>query len=168
MSIRPPVLASGIVGLVLFALPAPLSAATIMDFPEHPALKSQMPVLSYAFQRSAPPIARQCTGAGGGGSVTVTKPVDAATPLLAEVSQSKAGALVQLDDTKPDGTRIAFRFQDAKINAIAPSGEGEQKTEAISFTYSRVQWLTVGCQPRATARREIPSGPPAPSYGGGY
>jgi hypothetical protein len=160
------VIASSIAGLALFAV-APSFAAIVMDFPDHPALTDHVQVASYAFQRSAPPLAKQCTGAGGGGSFTITKPVDAQSPQLAEASRSKGGAQVLLDDTKADGKRVAFRFTDATISSIKPAAGGDQPMESIAFTYSKIQWVTVGCAPppAAPARRDIPS--PSPSHGGG-
>jgi hypothetical protein len=59
------VIASSIASLALFVA-APSSAAIVMDFPDQPALKDHVAVASYSFQRSAPPLARVCTGQGGG------------------------------------------------------------------------------------------------------
>ncbi len=160
------VIASSIASLALF-IAAPSSAAIVMDFPDHPALKDHVQVASYSFQRSAPPLARVCTGAGGGGSFTIVKPVDAASLQLAEASRSKSAAQVLLDDTKADGKRVAFQFTDATISSIKPAGGADQPMESIAFTYSKIQWVTVGCAPppAAPARREVPNSPP--SYGGG-
>jgi len=161
------VIASSIASLALF-IAAPSSAAIVMDFPDHPALKDHVAVASYSFQRSAPPLAKQCTGAGGGGSFTITKPVDAASPQLAEASQSKSGAQVLLDDTQANGKRVAFQFSDATISSIKPAAGGDQPMESIAFTYSKIQWVTVGCVPPPAApvrRNNVPSAPP--SYGGG-
>lgn len=150
------------------AFPHPAWAATVMDFPEQKVLKDQIQVASYSFQRSAPPLARVCTGAGGGGSFTITKPVDATSPQLADAMKAKSGSVVQLDDTKADGSRVAFQFTNAVIGSIKPAQAGDAPMEAVSFTYSKVQWLTVGCDPpplRERAGRDI--APAAPSYGGG-
>src|SRR5262249_49556503 len=93
-------------GLVPTATSA--SAGITMESPAHAALKSaQIPLAAYAFQRPAPPLARVCTGSGGSGTVTVTKPVDASSPQLAEASKTKSATEVLVDDQKADGKHVA-------------------------------------------------------------
>src|SRR5258705_9826409 len=159
-----PSIASSVAALALLAA-APSSAAIVMDFPDQPALKDHVAVASYSFQRSAPPLARVCTGQGGGGSFTIVKPVDAASPQLAEASQAKSGTQVLLDDTQANGKRVAFQFSDATISSIKPAAGADQPMAPIAFTYSKIQWVTVGCAPPPPAPAP-PQGPnPPPSHG---
>jgi len=158
---------TAIAAAAIVLISAPSFAAVLMDFPEHATLKqSHIPLAAYAFQRSAPPLARVCTGQGASGTFTVTKPVDAASPQLAEAAKTRTGTLVQLDDQKPDGARVAFRFNGAIINSITPVS-GEQGMETVAFTYASVQWLTVGCAPPKNTARGNPGGAYGPSMGGG-
>ena len=166
-------LAVCIAAYAIFAAPA--SAEIIMGFPQHETLKGQMAVASYAWQRAAPPLARICTGAGGGGRFTVVKPVDDTSPALAEALKAKKGAVVQLSDTKADGTRVAFQFTNATIGSIKPASEGDKPMESIEFNYRGIQCMTVGCDPPAAGRQRAGRGDVggAPSaggggYGGGY
>ena len=160
------VIAVGIAGLAL-AIPAAASADIVMDFPELATLKeTHIPVAAYAFQRSAPPLARMCTGAGGSGTFTVTKPVDASSPELAEAAKTKSATQVLVDDQKPNGKRVAFQFIGATVTAVTPIPKGDQPMETVAFSYSKIQWVTVGCAlpPRVIDRDAFGSGHP-PSYG---
>lgn len=165
------VIAAGIAGLAL-AIPAAASADIVMEFPEHATLKeAHIPLAAYAFQRSAPPLARVCTGAGGSGTFTVTKPVDATSPELAEAAKTKSATQVVVDDQKADGKRVAFQFTGATITGVTPA-KGDQPMETVAFSYNKIQWLTVGCAPppqrgNANARDALGGGAP-PSFGGGY
>jgi type VI protein secretion system component Hcp len=147
-------LIAGLAGLA-FALPAPANAAIIMDFSDNGPLKGQLEVQAYAFQRSAPPVGRQCHGQRGRGSFTVTKPVDGVSPQLALASQARKGSLLQIDDTKPDGTHVAFQFTDATISKIESASTGEPPMESISFNYTKVQWEVVGCKGLSPIRRDF-------------
>jgi type VI protein secretion system component Hcp len=138
--------------LAFFAVPVQANAATIMDFPDNAALKGRTEVAAYAF-RSAPPIAKQCAGKGNGGSITVTKPVDAMSPQLAQAAQAKSAITMQIDDSKSDGTRIAYQLTNATISSLTPQAGGDKPMEQVAFTYSNIQWVTVGCKPNATAQR---------------
>ena len=165
------VIAAGIAGLAAFAVPAAASADVLMDFPDHATLKqTRIPVATYAFQRSAPPLARVCTGAGGSGSFTVTKPVDASSPELAEAAKTKSATQVLVDDQKADGKRVAFQFIGATITAVTPMTSGDQPMETVAFTYNKIQWVTAGCAPprqRGNGVDALGSGGP-PNMGGGY
>ena len=143
------------------------SAATVMEFPDNTELKGKAELQAYNF-RSAPPITRQCAGTGSGGTFTVTKPVDGLSPQLAQASKAKKTALVQIDDTKSDGTHVAYQLTNAKINDIKPSNGGAM--EQISFNYTKVQWVTVSpCKVTAAPRRNNnASVPGGGGYGGGY
>ena len=164
------VIAAGIAGLA-FAIPAAASAEIIMDFPDHATLKAtHIPVAAYAFQRSAPPLARVCTGAGGSGTFTVTKPVDATSPDLAEAAKTKTATQVMVDDQKADGKRVAFQFIGATITGVTPA-KGDQAMETVAFSYSKIQWVTVGCAPppqRSGAGLDALGSGGAPNLGGGY
>jgi type VI protein secretion system component Hcp len=163
--------ATGVAALALLALAPQANAATLMDFPDNAELKGKVEVQAYAFQRSAPPVARQCVGQGGGGTFTVTKPVDAMSPQLAQASQGKKGSVVQIDDAKADGTRVAYQFTNATISAIKPASGGDKPLEQVSFNYAKVQWITVSpCKVAAQPRRNNNTGvsSPSSSYGGGY
>src|SRR5258705_7504728 len=167
---KPVVIEAGIAGLAV-AIPAAGFADIVMEFPEHATLKeSHIPVAAYAFQRSAPPLARVCTGAGGSGTFTVTKPVDASSPGLAEAAKTKSATQVVVDDQKANGKRVAFQFTGATVTPVTPTNNGDQPMETVAFSYSKIQWLTVGCAPppqRGNARDALGSGSP-PNLGGGY
>jgi len=163
-------LAAGIAGLALISIPLPALAGAQMEFPDHATIKEHIPVMAYDF-KSAPPLARVCTGAGGSGSFSITKPVDASSPKLAEAAQAKDGTTVIVDDQQSNGRHVAFQFTGATISAIAPDAK-DPAMEKVSFNYSKIQWLTVGCTPpKAAAPRS--AGDPfggsggSPSYGGG-
>ncbi len=149
-----------------FGVPALANATAIMDFPDNPDLTGKVTVETYAFQRSTPPFNRQCNGQTGSGIVSVTKAVDEMSPHLAQVSAAKKPATVQIDETKPDGTRIAFQFTNAMVSAIKPAGGGGKPTESVSFNYAKVQWVTVGCKIKETARR--PDAGTGTTPGSGY
>src|SRR5258705_10590198 len=103
---KPVVIEAGIAGLAV-AIPAAGFADIVMEFPEHATLKeSHIPVAAYAFQRSAPPLARVCTGAGGSGTFTVTKPVDATSPELAEAAKTKSATQGGGAENKPEAKRV--------------------------------------------------------------
>jgi len=119
-----------------------------MEFPEHATLKeTHIPLAAYAFQRSAPPLLRMCTGAGGSGTFTVTKAVDPTSPDLAEAAKAKSATQVLIDDQKPNGKRVAFQFIGATITAVTPMTKGELPMETVAFSYSKIKWVTVGCAP---------------------
>jgi type VI protein secretion system component Hcp len=149
--------AAGFATLALFILSVPANAATVMTFPDDAELKDPIELQAYSF-RSAPPLARQCIGQGGSGSVTITKPVDAMSPQLTANSQARKGSVVLIDDIKADGKRVAFQFTNAIINSIKPASGGDKAMESISFNFSKIQWITVGCKPPvATSRNGFPS-----------
>ena len=136
--------------LALLALTMPSYAATVMDFPDNAELTGKVELTAYNF-RSAPPIARQCTGAGGGGTFTITKPVDALSPQLADASKAKKTAMVQIDDDRSDGTHVAYQLTNARVNEIKPANGG---AEQVSFNYTKVQWITISpCKVVAPPRR---------------
>ena len=155
--------------LVFFAGQAQANAATIMDFPDNAALKGRAEVVAYAF-RSAPPIARQCAGKSNGGSITVTKPVDAMSPQLAQAAQAKSAITMQIDDSKADGTRVAYQMTNATISSVTPKAGGDKPVEQVAFSYSNIQWVTVGCKPNAAAQRRnaMPSLGDGGAGAGGY
>jgi type VI protein secretion system component Hcp len=154
---------AGFVTLVLFVLPTHAVAGTTMAFPENPDMQGQAELQSFAF-RSAPPVAKQCLGQAGSGSLTVTKSVDALSPALAQVAQAKKGSVVQIDDTKPDGTRVAYQLTNATVSSIKPGTGGDKPMETVSFNYSKIQWITPGCKPPPqTAARRNGAGLPAMS-----
>jgi hypothetical protein len=89
---------------------------------------------------------------------------------LAEAAKTKSATQVVVDDQKPDGKRVAFQFTGATITAVTPMYSGDQPMETVAFSYSKIQWLTVGCAPpptRGNARDALGGGAP-PSFGGGY
>jgi type VI protein secretion system component Hcp len=145
--------AASIATLTRFALLPPASATTVMEFPDDATLTGTVELQAYNF-RSAPPIARQCTGTGGSGTLTITKPVDAMSPQITETSKAKKGVLLQVDDTKPDGTHVAYRLTNAVPNAIKPATGSAAPMEQISFSYTKVQWITISpCKVVAQPRR---------------
>ena len=140
---------AGIAAFALLALTVPSHAATVMEFPDNAEIKGKVELTTYNF-RSAPPIARQCTGTGGGGTFTATKPVDALSPQLAEASKAKKTAMLQIEDTKADGTHVAYQLINARVNEIKPANGVEQ----VSFNYTKVQWITISpCKVVAQPRR---------------
>ena len=89
---------------------------------------------------------------------------------MAEAAKTKSATQVVVDDQKPDGKRVAFQFTGATITAVTPMYSGDQPMETVAFSYSKIQWLTVGCAPpptRGNARDALGGGAP-PSFGGGY
>jgi len=160
--------AAGIATVAFIALVQPASAATVMEFPDNATLKGQVELQAYNF-RSAPPVARQCVGTGGSGTLTITKPVDAMSPQIAEASKAKKGALLQVEETKPDGTHVAYRLTDAIANSIKPATGSAAPMEQIAFNYTKVQWITISpCKVVAQPRRNnTNAGSPFGSGGGG-
>ena len=150
------------IALSAIVAPSETSADILMSFPQAETLKGQMLVSSYSWQRAAPPLARICTGAGAGGRFTILKPVDDSSPALAETLKTKNGAVVQLDDAKADGKRMAFQFTNAVIGAIKPVTEDGKQMESIEFNYSAIQWLTVGCDPPPASRAQVETVPDLP------
>ena len=144
---------AGFTMLALCAFAWPARGATVMEFPDSEMLKGTVEIQAYTF-RSAPPITRQCAGTGGSGTFTLTKPVDAMTPQIADVSRAKKGVLLQVDDTKPDGTHVAYRLTNAVPNAIKPATNSAAPMEQISFSFTKVQWITISpCKVVAQPRR---------------
>lgn len=143
-------------------------AAAVMEFPDGAIVKGKAQVAAYAF-KSVPPVERQCNGQASSGSFTVTKPVDALTPQLAEAAAGKHGTTVLIDDTNPDGTRIAFQLTNATISGIKPAGSATPMEE-VSFNYSKIQWITVSPCKAAAPRRNsnTAGGIGGGGYGGGY
>jgi type VI protein secretion system component Hcp len=154
---------AGTAALALLAHTMPSYAATVMEFPDNAEITGKAELTAYNF-RSAPPIARQCIGEGGGGTFTITKPVDALSPQLADASKAKKTALLQIDDTKRDGTRVAYRLTDAQVNEIKPAKGG---TEQISFNYTKIQWLTISPCKATPSRRNNATANMPQGYGGG-
>lgn len=154
---------ASIAALGLFALVQPASAAVVIDFPDNTTLKGRAELQAYNF-RSAPAVARQCAGQGGGGTLTITKLVDALSPQLAEVAKAKTGSLLQVDDTKADGTRVAYQLTNATVTGIKAASGGTAPMEQVSFNYTKIQWITVSpCKaPAPPARRNNNTA------GGGY
>lgn len=143
--------AASVAALALYAQPA--RGTTVMEFPDDATLAGTVELQAYNF-RSAPPITRQCTGTGGSGTFTLTKPIDAMTPQIAEASKAKKGVLLQVDDNKPDGTHVAYRLTNAVPNTIKPQAGSAAPMEQISFSYTKVQWITISpCKVAAQPRR---------------
>jgi ABC-type oligopeptide transport system substrate-binding subunit len=162
--------ATGVAALALLALAAQANAASVMEFPQDATLKGKVVLADYNF-RSAPPIARQCAGQSGRGSFTVTKLVDGLSAQLTEASKAKKGSLLMIDDTKADGTHVAYQLTDATISGIKPATGGVAPMESVSFNYSKIQWITISpCKVAAQPRRNNNAGvsSPSSSYGGGY
>ena len=152
---------TAIAGFVLFVFALPASATVQMEFPNHATIKEHIPVMAYDF-KNAPPLARVCTGSGGSGSVTITKSVDASSPKLADAAKEKGGATVIVDDQQANGRHMAFQFIGATISTIATMANDPQM-EKVSFNYSRIQWVTVGCAPPKAPPTDVRNG----VYGGG-
>ena len=109
--------------------------------------------------------AEACSGASGGGNVSITKSFDAASPKLAQaLARGTPLGDVVVEKTGADGgTLTTYTLSNVLISGHSTSSGGDRPTESIALNYTRIVWSGADCGDR-TNPSMAPTRQTAPSH----